>query len=360
MKTGFRGAFVISWAQTEVDGATGAPVSALAVGSTWRWAGQATRVDGPPGLLLLDGSEDVANLRKRAAGSVRRLVGAAPCSAKSLKGAPDEPLLDRGFLVTDGRHSYTLTEIDAGPGHAPLLMFVDEVPPAETDLWVVRRFADAPPAKRGPGAAPGVICFAAGTMIATPEGPRPVEALAEGGRVQTKDDGAQEILWTGRRRMTGARLHAMPHLRPIRVRSGALGPELPDGDLIVSPQHRLLIRGRAAEALFQTPEVLVAAEDLVNDRSIMVDRQLREVTYIHLMLERHQVLWANGVETESFHPANTALDTIAPDQRARLLACWPRLARDPHAYGAFARRNLSGPEAAILRHDSGLWPGLRH
>ncbi|MGC9371367.1 MAG: Hint domain-containing protein [Paracoccaceae bacterium] len=354
MKTGFRGAFVISWAQTEVDGIVGAPVDALAVGSTWRWAGRTTRVDGPSDLLLLDGSEGVANLRKRAARSVQRLVGAALYSAKTPEEAPDEPLLDRGFVLTDGLNSYTATEIGAGPGHAPLLLFLNQVPPVETDLWVVRLIGEARPAPPHSDLAPGVICFATGTRIATPTGPRPVEELRAGDLVQTKDDGAQEILWTGQKRMTGARLYAMPHLRPIRIRSGALGLDIPDGDLIVSPQHRLLIKGRAAEALFRTPEVLIAAEDLVNDRSIMVDHALREVTYVHLLLERHQVLWANGVESESFHPANTALDTISPEQRDRLLRCWPELEHDPYSYGDFARRNLSAPEAAILQHEFGL------
>lgn len=354
MKTGFRGAFVISWAQTEVDGVVGAPVGALAVGSTWRWAGQTTRLDGPSDLLLLDGAEGVANLRKRAARSVQRLVGAAVYSARTLEEAPDAPLLDRGFVVTDGLNSYTITEIGAGSGHAPLLMFLNEVPPVETDLWVVRLIDEAPPVSRYTDLAPGVICFAAGTRIATPEGPRPVEALREGDLIETKDDGPQEILWTGRKRMTGARLYAMPHLRPIRVRSGALGLDIPDSDLIVSPQHRLLIKGRAAEMLFQTPEVLVAAEDLINDRSVTVVHKLREVTYIHLMLGRHQVVWANGVETESFHPANTALETVSPEQRERLLRCLPALENDPYAYGDFARRNLSSSEAAILQHEFGL------
>ncbi|WP_212524143.1 Hint domain-containing protein [Actibacterium sp. MT2.3-13A] len=359
MKTGFRGAFVIPWAHTEVDGLVGAPVETLVVGSTWRWSGEAVRVDGPPDLLLLDGAEGVANLRKRAARSVRRMVGAALYSAQTPEASLDDPLLDRGFVVTDGLNSYTVTEIGTGPGHAPLLMFVNSVPPAGTDLWVVRRIAEAPPVNLSTDLAPGVICFAAGTRIATPEGPRPVEDLGEGDLIQTRDDGVQEILWTGRKRITGARLYAMPHLRPIRIRAGALGGDalglgIPDGDLIVSPQHRLLIRGRAAEALFQTPEVLVAAEDLVNGRSIAVDHGLREVTYVHLMLERHQVVWANGVEAESFHPANTALDTISPAQRERLLNRLPALADDPHAYGDFARRNLSAPEAEILQHELGL------
>ncbi|ALG89298.1 MULTISPECIES: Hint domain-containing protein [Actibacterium] len=354
MKTGFRGTFVIPWAQTEVDGVLAAPVGALAVGSSWRRTGAATRLDGPADLLLLDGADGEEDSRRRAAKSVHRLVGTALDPARSIHHASDEPLLDRGFVVTDGTHSFTATEISLGAGRAPLLMFINELPPADTDLWIVRQIAETSQPTQHLDKSQGVICFAEGTLIDTPEGPRPVQDLHPGDLLHTKDDGAREILWTGRRRMSGARLYAMPHLRPVRIRHGALGEDRPGGDLIVSPQHRLLIKGRAAEVLFQTPEVLVAAEDLLNDRTITIDHTLREVTYIHLMLERHQIVWANGVETESFHPANTSLDAVNPDQRARLLGLLPALKHDPHSYGAFARRNLSNSEAAILQHEGGL------
>lgn len=354
MKTGFRGTFVIPWSQTEVDGILGAPFEALTVGSSWRWVGEATRLDGPCDVLPLANADGDADIRRRAARSVHRLVGAALDPGKSFEDEPDDPLLDRGFVVTDGVKSHIVTEISTAPGKAPLLMFVDDMPPAGAELWVVRRIAEAAPVTRHMDMPPGVICFATGTMIDTPDGQKPVEHLHEGDRIHTMDAGAQEIQWIGRRRMSGARLYAMPHLRPVRIRSGALGDERPEGDLIVSPQHRLMIRGRAAELLFQTSEVLIAAEDLVNDRTIIADHTLREVTYIHLMLEQHHVVWANGVATESFHPANTSLETVSPDQRDRLLAYFPALERDPHAYGAFARRNLSSSEAAILQCEGGL------
>lgn len=151
--------------------------------------------------------------------------------------------------------------------------------------------------------------------------------------------------------MSGARLHVMPQLRPIRLRGNALGLGRPEDDLIVSPHHRMLVRGPAAQALFGTPEVLVRAADLVNGRSVIVDRSLRDVTYVHSLLPAHQVIWANGLESESFHPAQTALDLIEPGQRAQLLAALPDLARDPAAYGDPARRNLTAPEAALLTHD---------
>lgn len=359
MKTGFRGTFVIPWAHTEVDGVVGAPRGVLSVGSTWRWTGEMLRVDGPSDLLLLDGAEGEANLRKRAARSVQRLVGAAISKSRPRDIVVDDTMVDRGFVVTDGTSSYCITEINAGDGRAPLLMFHNAAPPADTDLWVVRLIAETPPVNRHVDVAPGVICFAKGTMIRTPDGPKRVETLQEGDRIETKDDGAQEILWIGNRRMSGARLYAMPQLRPIRIRAGALkgfglGMDIPDDDLLVSPQHRMLLRGRAAEALFQSSEVLVAAEDLINDRSIMVDHAVREVNYIHLMLERHQIVWANGVETESFHPANTSLETVLPEQRAQLLSYLPSLENDPHSYGGFARRNLTTSEAAILQHEGRL------
>jgi hypothetical protein len=151
--------------------------------------------------------------------------------------------------------------------------------------------------------------------------------------------------------MTGARLHVMPHLRPIRFRAGAMGVGRPEDDLLVSPQHRMLVTGPTSRALFNSDEVLVAAEDLVNDFSILVDHSVRDVTYIHVLLEQHQIIWANGLETESFHPANTELDTVAHDQRAGLLEILPEITSNPHAYGDYARRNLSGSEAAILRHN---------
>ena len=140
-----------------------------------------------------------------------------------------------------------------------------------------------------------MICFTEGTLLRTPDGDRAVEALGPGDRVLTRDDGAQEVLWVGNRHLTGARLLVAPELRPIRIRARALDADLPDADLLVSPQHRILIRGRSARALFNTDEVLVAAADLINDRTITVARALRALTYYHLLLARHQVVWANGV-----------------------------------------------------------------
>lgn len=352
MKTGFLGTFVISWAQTEVDGLKSAPVPSLAVGATWAWRGDVVRVDGPQDVLRLDRADGSDALRRRAARVVHRLVGAAVENRPLTDTDPDDASLmsDSSFVVTDGAKSYTVTLIEVGNGAPALLMFVDDVPPRNTELWVVHHTLNATPGDGMGAGSGGVICFTPGTRIDTPHGARAIEDLREGDQVWTKDNGAQDIQWVGSRRMTGARLFAMPHLRPVRIAAGALGVERPDQELLVSPEHRMLIDGPAARDLFNTDEVLVAAKDLINGSSISVDLRVREVTYVHLLLPQHEVLRANGIETESFHPANAALSTLNDSDRVRLLDRLPELEYDPHTYGTYARRNLSTSEAAILRH----------
>ncbi len=350
MKTGFRGTFVISWSQTEVDGLEAAPVKNLSVGAAWSWRGDAVQVDGASGVLRLDRADGSEALRKRAARMVHRLVGAA-LDHDTLSEPERERMAalgDSSFIITDGAQSYTVTVIDVGRGAQPLLMFLDELPPRNTELWVVYHTLGAKlDTAPGPDAG-GVICFTKGTTIATPQGSLPVEGLRVGDLVLTKDNGPQPIEWIGSRHMTGARLFAMPRLRPVRIRTGALGVERPDQEFLVSPEHRMLLTGPVAQELFNTPEVLVAAKDMIDGHLIATDAQARAVTYIHLLLPQHNILWANGVATESFHPANTALSSIHSDDRAMLLARYPDLSFDPHTYGGYARRNLTAPEAAIL------------
>ena len=357
MKTGFLGTFVISWSQTDVDGLEAAPLESLITGAAWSWHGEAVRVDGPSNLLQLDMADAEANIRKRAARSVRRLIGAVVQHKSDLKTVKiDDPLMDASFVVTNGAQTFTVTVIEVGPGSQPLLMFLNEMPPRHMELWVVRHslgtLAKAREKAQNKAHGGGVICFTPGTRITTADGPRLVEDLRQGDRVQTRDSGPQEILWIGARRMSGARLYVMPHLRPVRIRTGALGIERPEQELLVSPEHRMLIRGPAAQELFNTSEVLVPARDLINGSTIVVDLTVREVTYIHLLLPSHQILWANNVETESFHPANAELSSLADGDRARLLQQFPDLEFDPHLYGGYARRNLTTSESAILMHKA--------
>ncbi|MFC2970068.1 Hint domain-containing protein [Acidimangrovimonas pyrenivorans] len=335
-----------------MDGVHAAPLKLLGAGASWSWRGRALRVDGPQGLMRLEGDAETAALRRRAARMARRLSGAAMAPQQRPAVEPAEIPPTDGFVVTDGYAAYEATVIAAPEDGSRLLVFSGEMPPVDRELWVVRSTLVAPPCEPAEPERAGVICFTPGTLIATPLGARRIESLRPGERVLTKDNGPQPVLWTGHRRFSGARLFALPHLRPIRFRAGALGLGRPEDELLVSPQHRMLVQGAAARALFNTDEVLVAAEDLVDGRAVTVDALLPQVTYVHVLLERHEIVWANGLETESFHPSNTSLQTIDPAQRAALFAALPELATDPEGYGSHARRNLSRPEAAILRHDA--------
>lgn len=352
MGAGFLGTFVISWSQTEVDGLGTAPISAIQKGAVWSWRGDAVRVDGPNELLRLERGESEQILRRKAARMVRKLVGAAIVGTNQIQDIDvDEPLQDSCFVVSDGQNSYTVTLIDAQNG-AKLLMFVDELPPKNTDLWVVHHTLDALTEDPLDPEVARVICFTPGTLIETLTGRVPIEKLREGDQVITKDNGLQEIQWIGARRMTGARLFALPKLRPIRIKRGALGPDWPRRELVVSPEHKVLVRGDVARALFNTPEVLVSARQLENGSSVTRDYRLREVTYMHLMLPQHEIIFANGVETESFHPADAAMSALDAEDRKRLLGLNPELEARPYVYGDHARRQLTASEAAILRHEA--------
>ena len=354
MATGVFGTFVISWSQTEIDGLRGAPPSALDLGASWCWQGRPVRIDGPPGVLPLGSFAGQKALRARASAAARRLLGRSVPPVRAID-TPEfcDPLLGPAFTVTDGREAWTATLVEVPEAARPLLMFSGDLPPKGRLLRVVRGIDSERHRFRATGLPVGVICFTRGTLLRTPYGDTPVELLREGDRIDTVDAGPQEIVWIGNRWMSGARLHALPELRPVRVRSGALGRGEPRGDLVVSPRHRILVKGPVAKVLFNSDEVLVAAEDLVNDHSIARDHALSHVDYVHLLLPRHHVVWANGVQTESFHPASTDLDTVDPAQRARLAAIVPGIEDDPTGYGAPARRELSRPEAAILAREAG-------
>ena len=185
-----------------------------------------------------------------------------------------------------------------------------------------------------------VHCFVAGSRIATPGGLVPVEELQPGDMVLTRDDGAQPVRWIGRRRVA-----AVGDFAPIAFAAGALGAH---GAVKLSPEHRVLVSGARAEVLFGEPEVLVAAKHLVNDGTIR--RQVGgQVDYLHLMFDRHQVIWAEGLASESFFPGAATLAGLDDGVKAELCALFPDLDTKTGAgYGPTARRVLRGFEAEVM------------
>jgi hypothetical protein len=325
------------------------PVPAIETGSSWSWSGEAVALDLPDGA---DAPPSAETFRRHAVRAVRQLLGRVLPPVRPVNGCEfAEITLSRDFLVSCGRATYRVALVEVAEAARPLLLFTGQVPPRNRPLRIVEGLFPEARAQSPVPVLASVICFTPGTRLRTPAGAIPVEALREGDLVDTRDGGAQEILWIGQRRLSGAQMHALPELRPVRLRAGALGEDRPEADLVVSPRHRILLKGPAADALYGTPEVLVAAEDLLNDATVTRDTGLREVTYIHLLLPRHHVVWANGVETESFHPASTDLRTVDAQQFDRLARIVPGVEANPRGYGEPVRRELSRAEAQALARE---------
>ncbi|AWD23471.1 hypothetical protein B6K69_11510 [Fuscovulum blasticum] len=170
-----------------------------------------------------------------------------------------------------------------------------------------------------------VICFASGTAIKTRAGETPVEKLRPGSAVLTLDDGYQVIRWIGSRRLSAEELETYPHLRPIRIRAGALGINQPEQDLMVSPQHRIFVRSKVAERMFGAEEVLVAAKSLLTIDGVEVVEEAAAVTYWHFLFDKHQVVYANGAASESLFTGPEALKSVTPEARSEILAIFPSL-----------------------------------
>ncbi len=185
-----------------------------------------------------------------------------------------------------------------------------------------------------------IPCFVAGTHIRTDRGDIPVERLRPGDMVLTQDNGPQPLRWIGRRTVA-----AVDRFAPIRIARNTFGTH---GTLWLSPLHRVLVRDALAEVLFGETEVLVAARDLVNGTS--VTRHVGgEVTYVHLMFDAHQVVFSEGLATESFLPGPQTSKSFDKAVLDETCALFPEL--DPQTgagYGPAARRTLRRYEAELL------------
>jgi len=185
-----------------------------------------------------------------------------------------------------------------------------------------------------------IPCFVSGTLIETEQGERLVESLAPGDMVHTRDNGLQPLRWIGQRTVK-----AEGKLAPIRLLDGAIGDHR---TIMLSPNHRVLLESDLAEMLFGEPEVLVAAKHLVNDRTV---RPLEgaEVTYVHLLFDEHQVVYSEGLPTESFLPGPAVTGGMEEDAMDEIATLFPEIcAETGEGYGPAAKRVLKAHEAEIL------------
>ncbi len=181
----------------------------------------------------------------------------------------------------------------------------------------------------------GVPCFGTGTLILTDLGEVPVEAIRAGDRVMTLDHGLQPVIWAGGRHLDRAALEAEPLMRPVLIRDGAMGNR---GDVLVSPNHAVL-------AEVDGVEMLVRAKHLaeMGDARFRIAKGKKEVGYHHFLLERHGIVFAQGMATETLYPGPMAVAALGPVVAAELAAAFPLLA--PVLAGVVDAADLYGPTA---------------
>ena len=175
-----------------------------------------------------------------------------------------------------------------------------------------------------------VICFARDTAIQTDLGEVPVQDLRAGDLEQTLDHGAQPIRWIDNRKLGADELAAHPRLRPIRISKDALAPGVPSRDLVVSPQHRVLVSSEIAMKIFGTREVLVPAKLLLSIDGFDVVEDASEVTCYHILLDEHQVIIANGAAAESLFTGPQALKTLSRDAIEEIRYLFPDILTENH------------------------------
>jgi Ca2+-binding RTX toxin-like protein len=184
------------------------------------------------------------------------------------------------------------------------------------------------------------ICFAYDTHIMTDRGDRPIQSLEIGDRVITRDHGMQKIRWIGSRKVP-----AKDNMAPILFKQGVFKNTR---DLVVSPQHRMLFQGEQAELMFGQSEVLVPAKQLLGNDGVyqVIDGF---VEYFHVLFDNHEIIYAEGSATESYHPGDYSLGEIGEASREEIFNIFPELRSTPNAYGPAARTCLKPHEGRLLK-----------
>jgi T5SS/PEP-CTERM-associated repeat protein len=158
----------------------------------------------------------------------------------------------------------------------------------------------------GAGGSQIVACYAAGTRLLTQAGEAPVEALRVGDLLPTRDGRLRPVRWIGRTRIDLDRHPAPQQVAPVRVHANAFAPGMPHRDLVLSPDHAIAI-----------DDALVPVHLLANGATIRREPAAGIVEYFHVELDRHAIVFAEGLPAESYLDAGNRF--VFEDEAARAL-----------------------------------------
>jgi hypothetical protein len=199
-------------------------------------------------------------------------------------------------------------------------------------------------------------CFGLGTRIETSRGGMNVEKLRPDMQVRTASGSFRRVRWVGVR--TIALQPGSTRQRPIQFKTGCLGPDLPNRDLVLSPQHCVRLDGTSVRQTYSTDYVLSRAKGLVALPQVRWMRGKTQVTYVSVLLDTHDVILANGLAVESLYPGTEVLRCLGPKLRRELYDLVPGLKQwGVAAYGHPAHRILRVQEARKFIRESNFTKG---
>ncbi|MCF6317252.1 MAG: Hint domain-containing protein [Marinosulfonomonas sp.] len=163
-----------------------------------------------------------------------------------------------------------------------------------------------------------VPCFCQGTTLMTATGEQPVDWIRSGDRVLTKDHGFQPVLWADRTIISASKLHSTASFRPIKIAARSIDKETPAQDLLLSPEHRILLKSPQIELLFGCDEVFTAIKSVANGGDVAQTLPDHAISYYHIMFAQHEIVLAEGLWVESFFPGKMALAALPAKKQAQI------------------------------------------
>lgn len=168
---------------------------------------------------------------------------------------------------------------------------------------------------------PILVCFLHGTLINTPGGERPIESLKVGDLILNTNGDAIPLRWVGSRVVSPVELLIYPNLRPVMIAADHFGPGLPHSRLGLSPQHRIAMTGWLVELFFGCDAVLVPAGQL--PCLTAQPTAAAPIEYFHLLFDHHEMIWSNGLATESFQLGERGLLSLSQADVSAILSSKP-------------------------------------
>ncbi|PHR61118.1 MAG: hypothetical protein COA47_06095 [Robiginitomaculum sp.] len=170
-----------------------------------------------------------------------------------------------------------------------------------------------------------IACFGRDVLITTPTGDLPIHALKVGDLVLDIHGVAHPIRWHGVAPLNSMDLEMEPNLVPIRICAGAMSDNKPTQDLLVSPQHRMIVVSLVAERMFGSRTIMIPAIKLTGWPGIRIDDNIKDVEYHHLLFDTHIALLANGTPSESLLPGKEARRNMSSDALLEVALIYPEL-----------------------------------